>query len=65
MKHTAWIFEIKEYDVLPDICSSSPCANGGTCLPHADGYICECKTAYTGPRCQSGMSLTTSVLRKY
>ena len=32
-------------------CRSEPCLNGGTCVPRAKDYRCECPIGYTGPRC--------------
>ena len=38
-----------------DACRSSPCLNGGSCLPDSqpDRVICLCTKDYRGPRCQS------------
>ena len=35
-------------------CSSNPCLNNGTCADKINGYVCNCKAGYTGPRCESG-----------
>ena len=33
-------------------CDSDPCLNNGACLPHDDGFICNCVgTFYTGDIC--------------
>ena len=38
-------------------CASSPCQNGGTCIPSSvdDGYTCDCVLGYGGP-CNSAVS---------
>ena len=35
----------------PDYCASCPCYNGGTCKNSANRYTCDCKTGYSGARC--------------
>ena len=40
-----------------DECLSSPCSNGGTCNDGRGLYSCNCKTGYTGERCQQRKSL--------
>ena len=34
-----------------DECSSSPCANGGTCIDLVDGCLCNCTSNYKSPDC--------------
>jgi len=36
-------------------CASNPCQNGGTCIPEGNGFRCECRGGFTGPRCQAGI----------
>ncbi|NWH55124.1 EGFLA protein, partial [Fregata magnificens] len=33
-------------------CVSSPCANGGTCVPKKDSYECDCPLGFDGQHCQ-------------
>ncbi|ELT92983.1 hypothetical protein CAPTEDRAFT_220507 [Capitella teleta] len=33
-------------------CASNPCANGGTCEDHINGFTCRCPNGYTGPLCE-------------
>ncbi|XP_035385759.1 protocadherin Fat 1a isoform X3 [Electrophorus electricus] len=35
-------------------CSSNPCLYGGTCMPRADSFYCQCRGQYSGQRCQLG-----------
>ena len=41
----------------PNVCVSSPCANGGTCTPDSDSgsYTCHCPPGYTGPTCDTNI----------
>ncbi|RMC16640.1 hypothetical protein DUI87_06578 [Hirundo rustica rustica] len=38
-------------------CVTSPCANGGTCVPKKDSYECDCPLGFDGHHCQKS-SLT-------
>ena len=42
---------------LQSPCSSSPCQNGGTCLPsyRHDIFECHCKNRYAGEYCEKGI----------
>ena len=33
-------------------CSSSPCVNGGNCIPIVNSYACSCPSGYYGYNCQ-------------
>lgn len=35
-------------------CVTSPCANGGTCVPKKDSYECDCPLGFDGQHCQKG-----------
>ncbi|XP_053478527.1 fibulin-7 [Ictalurus furcatus] len=34
-------------------CTSSPCANGGSCTDEVNGFTCACARGWAGPTCQS------------
>ncbi|XP_023335557.1 cubilin [Eurytemora carolleeae] len=40
-----------EGGVIISPCASSPCRNGGTCLPSAAGFTCQCASGFTGLTC--------------
>ena len=36
------------------VCSSSPCLNGGSCVPlNADSYTCRCRDRFIGDNCET------------
>ena len=35
-----------------NVCSPSPCLNGGMCQPFGTSYVCFCDMGYTGMNCQ-------------
>ena len=41
---------INLYNICLDIneCASRPCRNGGTCQDGVAGYVCACRSGYTG-----------------
>ncbi len=39
-----------------DVCTSTPCANGGTCSVVGNGYVCACRNGYTGVNCQTDIN---------
>ncbi|XP_025106932.1 cadherin EGF LAG seven-pass G-type receptor 2-like isoform X2 [Pomacea canaliculata] len=43
-------------DTEVDLCYSMPCANGGTCIPHESGYVCQCTQDFQGPNCMVNLT---------
>ena len=39
-----------DYCNVSNKCSSSPCQNGGTCIPQEEEYICNCPDGYNATR---------------
>ncbi|KAF2984643.1 hypothetical protein EK904_012564, partial [Melospiza melodia maxima] len=37
-------------------CVTSPCANGGTCVPKKDSYECDCPLGFDGQHCQKAIT---------
>uniref|UniRef100_A0A8B9PP35 Pikachurin n=1 Tax=Apteryx owenii TaxID=8824 RepID=A0A8B9PP35_APTOW len=37
-------------------CLSSPCANGGSCVPKKDSYECDCPLGFDGQHCRKGIT---------
>ncbi|XP_078071334.1 pikachurin isoform X2 [Mustelus asterias] len=37
-------------------CVSTPCVNGGICLPHHDAFECDCPLGFDGLRCQRAIT---------
>ncbi|KAL1424466.1 hypothetical protein MTO96_020250 [Rhipicephalus appendiculatus] len=38
-------------ELKDDLCVSSPCLNGGTCLGLVNDFVCKCESGWTGKRC--------------
>ncbi|XP_078484274.1 uncharacterized protein LOC100175832 [Ciona intestinalis] len=51
-----WVDDVctntKYYVCQRDLCSSSPCLNGGTCSRGPNAYTCFCPLGYTGRNCE-------------
>ena len=46
-------FTSLNFDVnLEQGCDLNPCLNGGSCTNHSSGFLCSCRTGYTGSQCQ-------------
>ncbi|CDW51826.1 Laminin G 2 and EGF and Cadherin and Laminin EGF domain containing protein [Trichuris trichiura] len=41
-----------ECNIEVDMCFSSPCRSGGTCLSTENGYVCQCPEDFTGKNCE-------------
>ncbi|KAG8198293.1 hypothetical protein JTE90_021547 [Oedothorax gibbosus] len=41
-----------ECDTEVNLCYSSPCLNGGTCVRREGGFSCICKEGFTGQKCE-------------
>ncbi|CAL1267158.1 unnamed protein product [Larinioides sclopetarius] len=41
-----------ECDTEVNLCYSSPCLNGGTCVRREGGFSCLCKEGFTGQKCE-------------
>ena len=55
-------------EVELDFCLSSPCSNGGQCIPDRHGssgkpYICNCPEGFHGEECEVRLGLTKNPLR--
>lgn len=37
-------------EVVLSPCASNPCLYGGTCVPRADDFYCQCRGQYSGQR---------------
>jgi len=46
------IEELKCCKMVADLCSTNPCQNGGSCYSDQGGYVCECKSGYSGRNCE-------------
>ena len=52
------VWPLYVYNVLEiDECSSDPCHNGGICKDKINAFECECKSGYSGDRCEKGQIL--------
>src|SRR4051812_16626681 len=47
--------------VRADVCNSSPCANGGTCVDYGATYACTCTSAWSGTTCTVVVPIITAI----
>ena len=51
-----WLVRVILFSEI-DECVSAPCANGGSCLDHVNGFSCTCRDGYGGVICETGEHL--------
>ncbi|XP_020601543.1 neurogenic locus notch homolog protein 1-like isoform X6 [Orbicella faveolata] len=52
--HTNFVYRLRPAFTGPNVCDTSPCKNGGTCVVHfndPDRYYCECGDWFIGENC--------------
>ncbi len=47
--------------VMADVCNSSPCSNGGTCIDYGATYACTCTSAWSGTTCTVVVPIITKI----
>ena len=45
-------FNLFMHITATDVCRSSPCDNGGSCVGDSTAFTCNCVAGFTGPRCK-------------
>ena len=66
--NTIFITIINKTEILSeniDVCTSSPCQNGGTCvhgINYTTTYICKCDVGYVGQNCTKGIFIIAMLL---
>ena len=43
--------------IIGQLCTATPCQNGGTCLESGNSRTCDCIAGYTGEDCETGEKL--------
>ena len=43
--------------IIGQLCTATPCQNGGTCLETGNNRTCDCVAGYTGQDCETGGQL--------
>ena len=43
--------------IIGQLCTATPCQNGGTCLESGNSRTCDCIAGYTGEDCETGGEL--------
>ena len=46
------MFNLFLHIIATDVCYSSPCTNGGSCVGGSTAFTCNCVAGFTGPRCE-------------
>lgn len=45
-------YEGRDCSEIKDLCLSSPCLNGGSCVPEVNNFTCHCARGFSGRNCQ-------------
>ena len=50
------------YLIEQNVCKSSPCQHGATCISYGSSYNCICNGTYDGTNCEGEYQITCSLL---
>ena len=48
-----------------DVCASTPCLNGGSCIDGVTSFTCLCAVGYTGPTCNISKQICTTFFNPF